>query len=322
MLRLSSRVAASCRHEFQRSALFPARSRCPKRRWFSEKEPKAQTTRSEPPPVEESGDLFLGTHIWRLTCAFGFVYIFTEYGMELTICEGPSMLPTIQSRGEIVVMDRFTPRWYGIQGGTLGNERIQLAKERQKLHEERLRQKGVSGPPTWHQSTIPVNKIPPEGSWQRFWERQTSAVSVGDVVVIQHPDRIGTVCKRVLGLPGDIVTKASRRNNDRSTRQRYRKGIAGGIVIPDGHMWLEGDNPWNSSDSRNYGPVPAALIVGRVLFRVWPLRGEALLERGGRPERDSSEEPQMTFSGSVVIPAGYENQPLVQTYEELLQIEK
>lgn len=40
--------------------------------------------------------------------------------------------------------------------------------------------------------------------------------------------------------------------------------------IPRGHVWLEGDNPENSMDSRNYGPVPAALVQGRVVGRVWP----------------------------------------------------
>ena len=166
MWRLSSRVAASCRHESLRSELLPVRSRCLTRRCFNV-ESKAQ--KNLEPGLEDSSDLFLGTHIWRLTCAFGFVYIFTEYGMELTICEGPSMLPTIQSRGEIVVMDRFTPRWYGVQGGTIGKQRIQLAKELQKIHEDRLREKGFSGPPTWHQPLIPVNKIPSAGCWKRFW---------------------------------------------------------------------------------------------------------------------------------------------------------
>jgi signal peptidase I len=287
----------------------------------SKQSPNAKDPAS-PPPLEDS-DLYLGTHLWRLACAFGFVYVFTEFGMELTICEGPSMLPTIRPRGEIVVMDRFTPRWYGLQGGSVGEERKKLAIECQKRYEERLRQRGVSGPPTWHQPMIPANKIPADGAWKRFWNRLTTGVSVGDVVVIQHPDRIGTVCKRVLGLPGDIVTKPTRRNNAASIQQsqRYQK-TGSGLVIPDGHIWLEGDNPWNSADSRNYGPVPAALIVGRVLFRVWPLRGDALMERGLRPERDPSEEPQMSFSGSVVIPAGYDQQLLVLDYDESLQLEE
>ncbi len=46
--------------------------------------------------------------------------------------------------------------------------------------------------------------------------------------------------------------------------------------VPIGNIWLEGYNPWNCYDSRNYGPVPASLIIGRVVLRVWPPS-----ERGG-----------------------------------------
>ena len=40
--------------------------------------------------------------------------------------------------------------------------------------------------------------------------------------------------------------------------------------VPKGHVWLEGDNATNSTDSRCYGPVPAALIRGRVVWKVMP----------------------------------------------------
>ena len=36
--------------------------------------------------------------------------------------------------------------------------------------------------------------------------------------------------------------------------------------IKRGHVWLEGDNKNNSSDSRNYGQVPYGLLRGRVFF--------------------------------------------------------
>lgn len=41
--------------------------------------------------------------------------------------------------------------------------------------------------------------------------------------------------------------------------------------VPEGHMWLEGDNSSNSRDSRTFGPVPQGLISGRILYKVWPL---------------------------------------------------
>ena len=38
--------------------------------------------------------------------------------------------------------------------------------------------------------------------------------------------------------------------------------------IPRGHIWIEGDNKGVSVDSRQYGPVPYALIKNRLMFRV------------------------------------------------------
>ena len=44
-------------------------------------------------------------------------------------------------------------------------------------------------------------------------------------------------------------------------------------------MWVAGDNLDWSRDSRDYGPMPMALIIGKVEARVWPLR-EAKWLRG------------------------------------------
>lgn len=35
------------------------------------------------------------------------------------------------------------------------------------------------------------------------------------------------------------------------------------ITVPKGHVWVEGDNPTLSVDSRQIGAVPAALVLGR-----------------------------------------------------------
>jgi len=42
--------------------------------------------------------------------------------------------------------------------------------------------------------------------------------------------------------------------------------------VPPHHVWLQGDNTRNSNDSRHYGPVPTALLRGRMCFRMWPPR--------------------------------------------------
>lgn len=43
------------------------------------------------------------------------------------------------------------------------------------------------------------------------------------------------------------------------------------IVVPRGHVWIEGDNSENSADSRFYGPIPQGLIKSRAVCRLWPL---------------------------------------------------
>jgi signal peptidase I len=42
------------------------------------------------------------------------------------------------------------------------------------------------------------------------------------------------------------------------------------ITVPDGHVYMLGDNRAASADSREWGPVPEDSIVGRVVARYWP----------------------------------------------------
>jgi hypothetical protein len=41
-------------------------------------------------------------------------------------------------------------------------------------------------------------------------------------------------------------------------------------IQDDGRVWVEGDNPFGSTDSRSVGPLPADALLGRVVFRLWP----------------------------------------------------
>ncbi|GFH17204.1 mitochondrial inner membrane protease subunit [Haematococcus lacustris] len=45
---------------------------------------------------------------------------------------------------------------------------------------------------------------------------------------------------------------------------------ASAALVPVGHVWIQGDNLLHSLDSRVYGPVPAALLRGRVLYQAGP----------------------------------------------------
>lgn len=50
--------------------------------------------------------------------------------------------------------------------------------------------------------------------------------------------------------------------------------------MPEGHCWVEGDNLEWSRDSRHFGPMPMALIKGKVVAKVFPWRERGWMENG------------------------------------------
>ena len=105
---------------------------------------------------------------------------------------------------------------------------------------------------------------------ERAWTgRQTRR---GDVVLATSPTNpTQLVFKRVVGLGGDVVdVPHSNGRNFRLTTRRVR--------VPPGSVWLQGDNARNSTDSRDYGPVPEEMLLGRAMVRVWPLTAFGVVE--------------------------------------------
>lgn len=82
----------------------------------------------------------------------------------------------------------------------------------------------------------------------------------GDLVTVRSPlDPNRLICKRVIGLPGDIICVDPTGQYAPSTEH---------VVIPRYHVWLSGDNAAWSQDSRKYGPVSMALLKGKLVARV------------------------------------------------------
>eukprot|EP01091_Cochliopodium_minus_P006860 TRINITY_DN16832_c0_g1_i1.p1 TRINITY_DN16832_c0_g1~~TRINITY_DN16832_c0_g1_i1.p1 ORF type:complete len:256 (+),score=78.61 TRINITY_DN16832_c0_g1_i1:14-781(+) len=136
----------------------------------------------------------VNTTCWRFLKYFGCVYFVNEYIVSPINLIGPSMLPTFNLAGDIVL----------------------------------------------------VNKLP----------KRYDTIIRGDVVALRSPTNAKeNLCKRVLAMEGDTIYN------------QYNNQV---ILIPPGHIWIQGDNPANSTDSRHYGPIPYNLLIGKVVFRVVP----------------------------------------------------
>ncbi|KAL1537661.1 Mitochondrial ATP-independent inner membrane protease subunit 1a [Salvia divinorum] len=128
------------------------------------------------------------------------LHITDTYICSPTLVYGPSMLPTLNFTGDVLLVDKLSPLL-----GKVGN---------------------------------------------------------GDVVLVRSPENPRkSITKRIVGVEGDTVTFLV--DSGRSVRSNS-------VVVPKGHVWIQGDNIYASNDSRHFGPVPYGLVLGKVFCRVWP----------------------------------------------------
>ncbi len=83
--------------------------------------------------------------------------------------------------------------------------------------------------------------------------------------------------KRVIALPGDRLSIQNGEVflNGAVLTEFYLELPAQGdmaeILLPDQHVFVMGDNRNDSSDSRIWGPLEVQEIIGKAVFRYWPI---------------------------------------------------
>ncbi|MCL2402680.1 MAG: signal peptidase I [Coriobacteriia bacterium] len=125
-----------------------------------------------------------------------------------------------------------------------------------------------------------------------------SAPSQEDVVVFYDPTNIfPNLVKRVIATEGQVVDFTPEGKvliNGVAIDEPYlvtpsstfplqpesnlHAAIEYPFVVPDGYIFVLGDNRERSSDSRAFGPVPISEVKGVAFFTYWPLGNFATLE--------------------------------------------
>src|SRR3989440_5002782 len=116
------------------------------------------------------------------------------------------------------------------------------------------------------------------------WSYLFHAPTRGDVIVfVAPPEPSQDYIKRIIAIPGDTITirdttvivdgvKLNETYVDPKRQGNlYAYKTISNMPVPPGDYFVLGDNRIGSSDSRNWGFVPRANIIGRAALVYWPL---------------------------------------------------
>ncbi|WP_373232066.1 signal peptidase I [Cohnella sp.] len=142
-----------------------------------------------------------------------------------------------------------------------------------------------------------------------FWDRERIIVNKilydirqperGEVIVFHVPDEGRDFIKRVIGLPGETVKVEGdtiyingKPLEENYLKDAHEKAHAAGVLynsnepdrsnfpnsrnpdglVPEGMLFVMGDNRSNSEDSRMIGFIPVERIIGRADLIFWPIK--------------------------------------------------
>ena len=130
------------------------------------------------------------------------------------------------------------------------------------------------------QDKILVEKLTPKTYREKNLDRLKDKI-----IVFQPPEQLIeagyksniALIKRVIGVPGDkIEVKEGKLYLNDKLQEKYFidndiNYSIGPIIVPSQSLWVMGDNRNNSMDSHIWGFLPYKKVIGRAIFRYWPL---------------------------------------------------
>jgi signal peptidase I len=131
------------------------------------------------------------------------------------------------------------------------------------------------------ESMVPTLQVGDQVIVNRFSHHLGAQPEVGDIVVFHPPiDTDQTFIKRVVGVAGDRIALRDGRvvRNGDLQREPYARPCADDpecdvtrpVRVPAGHVYVLGDNRGASQDSRFWGSVPVADVIGEAVAIYWP----------------------------------------------------
>lgn len=126
--------------------------------------------------------------------------------------------------------------------------------------------------PLWVASTS-MEPTVPEGSIVLLYRQ--GEVSRDSLVAFENPAGGGTVLKRVVAVGGQTVAIEDARlyvdgtevNEPYVDHSRIDGTYFGPVTVPEGHVFVMGDNRDTSIDSREFGSLPRGSISATVLWQ-------------------------------------------------------
>ena len=130
------------------------------------------------------------------------------------------------------------------------------------------------------QDKILVEKITP-----KITSKSNLSKLKNKIIVFNVPDQLVeagyesdiALIKRVIGVPGDKVeVKEGNLYINDIAQNNYISDMninysTGPYVVPEKTLWVMGDNRNNSMDSHIWGFLPYEKVIGKAIFRYWPL---------------------------------------------------